>query len=85
MPQLVCPNDSAAMQSVTRSGVGFDFCPTCRGVWLDRGELDKLMEASQGGEAEVGPVPPQPSERPWRGQEPRLDSRYRRYHDRDHD
>ena len=43
MPLLVCPNDNAAMQTVSRSGVEFDFCPTCRGVWLDRGELEKLM------------------------------------------
>jgi Zn-finger nucleic acid-binding protein len=31
------------MQSVQRSGVEFDMCPTCRGVWLDRGELEKLV------------------------------------------
>ena len=43
MPLLVCPNDNAAMQTVARAGVEFDFCPTCRGVWLDRGELEKLM------------------------------------------
>ena len=47
MPLLVCPNDSAAMQSVQRHGVEFDFCPTCRGVWLDRGELEKLMAGSR--------------------------------------
>jgi Zn-finger nucleic acid-binding protein len=51
MPLLVCPNDNAAMQTVNRSGVEFDFCPSCRGVWLDRGELEKLMSAARGGEA----------------------------------
>lgn len=55
MPLLVCPNDSAAMQTVSRSGVEFDFCPTCRGVWLDRGELEKLMA--------VGREPDDPPER----------------------
>ena len=35
------------MQSVNRSGVEFDICPTCRGVWLDRGELEKLIEAAR--------------------------------------
>ncbi len=30
-----------------RSGVEIDYCPTCRGVWLDRGELDKLIERSE--------------------------------------
>ncbi|MGE0716146.1 MAG: zf-TFIIB domain-containing protein [Alphaproteobacteria bacterium] len=47
MPLLVCPNDNAAMQSVARSGVEFDFCPTCRGIWLDRGELEKLLAAAR--------------------------------------
>lgn len=43
MPLLLCPNDNSSMQTVQRSGVEFDMCPTCRGVWLDRGELEKLM------------------------------------------
>jgi Zn-finger nucleic acid-binding protein len=47
MPLLVCPNDSANMQTLNRSGVEFDFCPTCRGIWLDRGELEKLMAAAR--------------------------------------
>lgn len=46
MPLLLCPNDNAAMQTVERDGVQFDMCPTCRGVWLDRGELEKLMAAA---------------------------------------
>ena len=46
MPLLLCPNDNGAMQTVQRSGVEFDICPTCRGVWLDRGELDKIIERS---------------------------------------
>ena len=49
MPLLMCPNDNAAMQTVNRSEVQFDICPTCRGVWLDRGELEKLMGAAQDG------------------------------------
>jgi Zn-finger nucleic acid-binding protein len=31
------------MQEVQRNGVTIDICPTCRGVWLDRGELEKLL------------------------------------------
>ncbi|EBA13611.1 hypothetical protein RCCS2_06979 [Roseobacter sp. CCS2] len=31
-----------------RSGVEIDYCPDCRGVWLDRGELDKIIERSMG-------------------------------------
>lgn len=43
MPLLMCPNCDGAMQAVQRAGVEFDMCPRCRGVWLDRGELEKLM------------------------------------------
>jgi Zn-finger nucleic acid-binding protein len=44
-----------------RSGIEIDFCPNCRGVWLDRGELDKIIERS----AAAPPVQePPPSYRP---------------------
>lgn len=38
----VCPDMTLSMMD--RQGVEIDFCPTCRGIWLDRGELDKLLE-----------------------------------------
>lgn len=41
-----CPVDDAPLREVTRSGVKIDLCGECRGVWLDRGELDHLLEAS---------------------------------------
>lgn len=44
MPLLVCPNCDVGMTNVQRSGVEIDICPKCRGVWLDRGELEKLLE-----------------------------------------
>ncbi len=43
MPLFLCPNDNSQMQKITREGVDIDMCPTCKGVWLDRGELDKLL------------------------------------------
>lgn len=52
MPLLLCPNCNTSMQNVARSGVEIDMCPGCRGVWLDRGELEKLLEGqreAQGG------------------------------------
>ena len=62
MPLLMCPNDNSSMQTMSRAGVEFDMCPTCRGVWLDRGELEKLMSSAQ---AEVeAPRPPQAPARP---------------------
>jgi len=41
-----CPNDNTQLLMTDRQGVEIDYCPTCRGVWLDRGELDKLIEKS---------------------------------------
>ena len=38
----VCPDATLAMMD--RQGIEIDYCPQCRGVWLDRGELDKLIE-----------------------------------------
>ena len=57
MPLMICPNDETSMQAVVRNGVEFDMCPKCRGVWLDRGELEKLMGASrEEAELDRGPV-----------------------------
>ena len=44
MSELLCPNDGTALRRIERSGVHVDACPSCRGVWLDRGELDKIVE-----------------------------------------
>lgn len=47
MPLLLCPNCQSNMQALNRAGVEFDMCPTCRGVWLDRGELEKIIEGAR--------------------------------------
>lgn len=39
-----CPVDGTVLAISERRGVEIDYCPQCRGVWLDRGELDKLIE-----------------------------------------
>jgi Zn-finger nucleic acid-binding protein len=39
-----CPNDNETLVMSERSGIEIDYCPKCRGIWLDRGELDKLIE-----------------------------------------
>jgi Zn-finger nucleic acid-binding protein len=49
MPSMkcpVCPDVNLVMSD--RQGIEIDYCPQCRGVWLDRGELDKLIERSVG-------------------------------------
>lgn len=43
---MKCPIDDATLQMSDRQGIEIDYCPECRGVWLDRGELDKIIERS---------------------------------------
>ena len=43
---MPCPIDGSRLVMSERSGIEIDYCPTCRGVWLDRGELDKIIERS---------------------------------------
>jgi Zn-finger nucleic acid-binding protein len=51
---MKCPVDNEALVMSDRQGVEIDYCPTCRGVWLDRGELDKIIERS---DAHSAPAP----------------------------
>ena len=41
-----CPTCRVELKITDRQGVEIDYCPRCRGVWLDRGELDKIIERS---------------------------------------
>jgi uncharacterized protein len=41
-----CPNCNNTLVMADRQGIEIDYCPECRGVWLDRGELDKIIERS---------------------------------------
>ena len=43
---MQCPTDGSTLTMSERSGIEIDYCPQCRGVWLDRGELDKILERS---------------------------------------
>ncbi len=43
---MKCPNCNVALTMSDRNGIEIDYCPDCRGVWLDRGELDKIIERS---------------------------------------
>lgn len=44
---MKCPIDDSELQMTERQSVEIDYCPKCRGVWLDRGELDKIIERSE--------------------------------------
>lgn len=43
---MLCPLCNVALKMSARQGIEIDYCPKCRGVWLDRGELDKILERS---------------------------------------
>jgi Zn-finger nucleic acid-binding protein len=70
---LLCPACHVSLMMSERQGIEIDYCPRCRGVWLDRGELDKILERSA---AELPPAQAQ-------AQAPQPE--YRRDHDRDRD
>lgn len=44
-----CPIDNETLVMADRNGVEIDYCPKCRGVWLDRGELDKIIDRATAG------------------------------------
>ena len=74
-----CPVDNETLVMADRGGVEIDYCPKCRGVWLDRGELDKIIERASPAQPAVQAQPapgyqPPPAYHP----DPRRD-------DRDHD
>ena len=51
-----CPTCNVGLNMTERQGVEIDYCPKCRGVWLDRGELDKIIERSDSESAPNAPV-----------------------------
>lgn len=52
-----CPHCNVTLVMTERSGVEIDYCPQCRGVWLDRGELDKIIERVAAMTAVAAPQP----------------------------
>jgi Zn-finger nucleic acid-binding protein len=41
---MKCPSDGSMLRIIDRAGLDLEFCPECRGVWLERDELDKLLD-----------------------------------------
>jgi len=97
--ELICPKCRGEMRSYERSGITVDQCSECRGIFLDRGELERLVDAetafhaaSAGVPAPAAPTAPaygSPSGERYRDERPRddrpRDDRYRddRYRDKD--
>ena len=61
---MPCPVCAVPLVMSDRQGVEIDYCPQCRGVWLDRGELDKIIERSAGDAAPPPSAPPPSRQQP---------------------
>ena len=78
---MKCPNCNVALTMADRNGIEIDYCPDCRGVWLDRGELDKIIERS----IQQSPVqqPPIPQRSNYPNQERYYSDKDKYYSDKD--
>jgi len=66
-PGFVCPTDGTPLVMSERQGIEIDYCPGCRGVWLDRGELDKIIARSLADDPEPARAPSMPpAQQQWR-------------------
>lgn len=74
-----CKNINLVMTE--RQGIEIDYCPTCRGVWLDRGELDKIIERSMPAGRQVAEQRPMETPPHYDGQH---DRNYDKHHDKGH-
>tara|TARA_R110000868_G_scaffold102770_1_gene283241 strand:+ start:1959 stop:2291 length:333 start_codon:yes stop_codon:yes gene_type:complete len=70
LSSMLCPVCHTGLNMSERQGVEIDYCPQCRGVWLDRGELDKIIERSAQMDAPAPPPQSQPTFRPDRPAQP---------------
>ena len=79
---MLCPHCQVPLAMTSRQNIEIDYCPKCRGVWLDRGELDKIIEKSLSEVAASAPAPePQPSRRYDDRRDERRDDRRDGYRD----
>lgn len=77
---MKCPVCNTELKMTDRQGVEIDYCPNCRGVWLDRGELDKIIERSATIQQQpVAAPPPQPQ---YREERRGYDDDDRKYHEK---
>jgi uncharacterized protein len=67
---MQCPSDGTVLVMSERSGIEIDYCPTCRGVWLDRGELDKIIERGAREYSAPAPAVPAAPAQPQQPQQP---------------
>ena len=77
---MQCPVDGETLVMADRSGVEIDYCPKCRGVWLDRGELDKIIDRSEGAAPAPTAPPPRQPEHGYRSDDYRRDDYGQRHY-----
>jgi len=75
---MKCPNDAATLVMSERAGVEIDYCPECRGVWLDRGELDKILDRAEAEASRSALPPPAPTRQEQYPTRPAYNDRDRR-------
>jgi uncharacterized protein len=75
---MLCPHCNTPMQELTKTGVVIDLCPTCKGVWLDRGELEKIVSRAREIEREWEEDARRPEPRRREYEEEEDDRRYAR-------
>jgi len=74
---MKCPNCNETLLMTERHQVEIDYCPSCRGIWLDKGELDKLLQfVSQQGDK------PESQDRDRYHERPQYDDRYSDYREK---
>ena len=78
---MKCPNDGTTLVMSERSGIEIDYCPECRGVWLDKGELDKIIERAS---SSAQPTAPPVSQQAPYNYERHSDKRYDDDYDKGH-
>ncbi len=82
---MKCPVDNTELVMSERQNVEIDYCPQCRGIWLDRGELDKVLERVEA-EGTARRADSQPEPQPYRETyQPARQEHRREDHDRDYD
>jgi hypothetical protein len=68
---MKCPVDGTTLVMSERQSIEIDYCPTCRGVWLDRGELDKIIERGAAADAPAAaPIPRAAPQQPQQQYQP---------------
>ena len=71
-----CPSDGSTLLMSERQGIEIDYCPQCRGIWLDRGELDKMLESAKAESASHGHFSPAPHRDEYGSEAPRTGRHY---------